>query len=114
VIRACWTALDAAAAAAGEAPLRKGPRGGGRETAEILRHVIEGDAAYLARAGVRFKPDPAAPLEAELGRIRLAIAARLEQDEPAGRWPLRFYVRYMAWHTYDHAWEIQDRSHAAG
>jgi len=26
------------------------------------------------------------------------------------RWSPRFAVRYAAWHTLDHAWEIEDRA----
>ena len=25
-------------------------------------------------------------------------------------WSPRFFVRYVAWHTLDHAWEIEDRA----
>lgn len=41
VLKACWQAFDAAVQAAGDKELRKGPRGGGRETEGIVSHVMD-------------------------------------------------------------------------
>ena len=61
---------------------------------------------------------PQNPVE-ELGRIRQAILNALaraalskipEQGFRSGViWTPRHYVRNLAWHTLDHAWEIEDR-----
>jgi hypothetical protein len=117
VMKACWTALDAAAATA--KPLRTGPRGGGRSRDKILRHVLEADAGYLGRLGLR----PTArtrDVAEDLARVRKEILdalASLVGHEPippgprgGARWTLRYYVRRTAWHALDHAWEIEDRT----
>jgi hypothetical protein len=49
ILKSCWRTFDRAVRAAGEKALRKGPRGGGRELDEIVRHILEADAAYLAK-----------------------------------------------------------------
>lgn len=123
VLEACWLAFDAAVEMAAGTELRKGPRGGGRELDEIIRHVIDADAAYLRRLGHKYRQeDNAAGDDAvadELGLIRpaildgLAAAARGELPErgPRGgaRWSPRYFVRRSTWHVLDHAWEIEDR-----
>jgi len=119
ILEACWRALDSAAELARGRELRKGPRGGGRELDGILRHVLGGEAGYLASLGWKFKEAAGADLDRELQRTRqairqgLAAAGRGELAErgPRGgrRWPARYYVRRSAWHVLDHAWEIEDR-----
>ena len=119
ILEACWRALDSVAELARGRELRKGPRGGGRELDGILRHVLGGEAGYLASLGWKFKEAAGADLDRELQRTRqairqgLAAAGRGELAErgPRGgiRWPARYYVRRSAWHVLDHAWEIEDR-----
>ena len=119
ILEACWRALDSAAELARGRELRKGPRGGGRELDGILRHVLGGEAGYLASLGWKFKEAAGADPDRELQRTRqairqgLAAAGRGELAErgPRGgrRWPARYYVRRSAWHVLDHAWEIEDR-----
>jgi hypothetical protein len=120
LLRACWQAFDRAVRQAGDAPLRKGPRGGGRETAAIVEHVYRADQAYLGRVG--WKPKIAGELSAgeALRQTRAALLDALEasvrgelptQGPRGGKiWPARYYVRRVAWHVLDHAWEIEDRS----
>ena len=119
MLEACWRAFDSAVELARDRELRKGPRGGGRELEGIVRHVLGGDAGYLAGLGWKFKEAAGETLDRELQRTRQAIrqglvaAARGELAErgPRGgvRWPVRYYVRRSAWHVLDHAWEIEDR-----
>lgn len=119
VLTGCWQAFDHAVQAAAGKPLRKGPRGGGRELTQLGRHVLEANAAYLARLAWRFKLDETAALRQELERSRqasleaLAAAARgeLPTQGPRGGalWTARYFVRRAAWHVLDHAWEIEDR-----
>ena len=119
LLRACWRAFDAATKAARGKELRKGPRGGGRDAEKIIRHVLGAEAAYLGQLGWAFKADEAADLVQELTRTRqaalkgLAASARGELAErgPRGglRWTPRYFVRRVAWHVLDHAWEIEDR-----
>ena len=119
ILDACWRAVDSASYLGRGRELRKGPRGGGRELDGILRHLLGGDAGYLASLGWKFKEAAGEDLERELQRTRQAIrqgltaAVRGELAErgPRGgiRWPARYYVRRAAWHVLDHAWEIEDR-----
>ena len=119
ILTAIWRALDRAIEAAEGRELRKGPRGGGRDRNTIVRHVLGADASYLHALGQKFGADDDAPIEEELKRTRTAIraalaaAARGEIPEHGPRggkiWLPRYYVRRVAWHTLDHAWEIEDR-----
>lgn len=36
-----------------------------------------------------------------------AITEHDEAGEPARKWPLRYFIRRMTWHTLDHAWEME-------
>ncbi len=120
ILRACWRAFDKAVRAADGTALRKGPRGGGRELDEIVRHVLEADAVYLGKLGWNFKPDEKSEPDAELRRMRAAIlealaasaGGKLQARGPRGglRWTPRYFVRRVAWHALDHAWEIEDRA----
>lgn len=120
VLPACWQAFDAAVQAATGQSLKKGPRGGGRELAKIVQHVRDVDAAYLRSLGGRVKLSDADEPGEAFARVREAIlttlgaAARGEVPAhgPRGgvRWPPRYFVRRLAWHELDHAWEIEDRA----
>ena len=120
VLEACWQAFDAAAEAATGKELRKGPRGGGRELGGILRHVLEADRGYLTRLGWNLGKAEGAGPKQELARTRqamldaLAASARGEVAPrgPRGgiRWTPRYFVRRVAWHVLDHAWEVEDRA----
>lgn len=119
LLRACWQAFDRAVLQAGSKELRKGPRGGGRETEEIVQHVFNADQAYLGRLGWKQKGAGELSLDDELKRSRQAILralvaavnGELPTQGPRGGviWPPRYYVRRVAWHVLDHAWEIEDR-----
>ena len=102
IVGSAWTALDRAAARAGQ-PLTKGPRGGGRELEAVVDHVLEAEGAYARKVGLRL------PSGHAMDERRRAIMDRLNgpESEP---WPLRYFARRLAWHALDHAWEIEDRS----
>ncbi len=120
ILNACWRAFDRAVKAAGSRELRKGPRGGGRTLAEMVRHLLDADSAYLGKLGWVFQPDSKADPAAEFRRMRAAIleglaasaAGRLPAKGPRGgsRWTARYFVRRVAWHALDYAWEIEDRT----
>ena len=112
LLQAAWAALDEVAAAAPE-QLRKGPRGGGRDTSQIVAHVAGAEAMYARKAGLpRDKAEESAP-DAAL-RLRARIAAALRAPEalvlPDKGWPPRYAARRLAWHVLDHMWEIEDKS----
>jgi len=91
VLAAAWAAFDEVAAAA-PAQLRKGPRGGGRDTAQIVDHVLSAEAVYARKVGV---PRPAkgdSPTAAVAALRQAKIAALHEPSSlptPPGGWPLR-------------------------
>jgi hypothetical protein len=120
ILQACWLAFDSAVQRATGRELRKGPRGGGRDLEKILDHVLEADRGYLARLAWKHKRESGkTPLE-ELNRTRQAILNALKaaaigdlpEKGPRGGviWPPRYFVRRVAWHVLDHAWEIEDRT----
>ena len=82
LLRACWRAFDAATKAARGKELRKGPRGGGRDTEKIIRHVLGAEAAYLGQLGWAFKADEAADLTPELMRTRQAALLAAQRIDP--------------------------------
>jgi len=119
LLKACWRTFDAAARAATGKELRRGPRGGGRDLERIVQHVLGSDAAYLAQLGWKFKTGEEGDSDEELRRIRPAILkalvsaahGELPARGPRGgaHWIPRYFVRRVAWHVLDHAWEIEDR-----
>ena len=119
VLLACWQAFDSAVGRATGRALRKGPRGGGRDVEKILEHVLEADRGYLARLAWKHKRESGKNPVEELSRTRQAILNALEvgvngdlpEQGPRGGiiWPPRYFVRRVAWHVLDHAWEIDDR-----
>ena len=106
-LEACWAAFDQVVASA-SAELRKGPRGGGRDRDDIVRHVQEAERSYGRKLGV------AVPPRTPWDEQRAAFTAAVRAGAPAGRWPVRYAVRRFAWHVLDHAWEIEDKDPAGG
>lgn len=113
LLRASWTYFDDVAAHVSP-ELRKGPRGGGRERDEIVRHVNGAEIVEFApKVGVR------TPLDARLDPKELrahrdafakAIRATNALGPAAGKfWTVQFLIRRCAWHMLDHAWELEDR-----
>jgi hypothetical protein len=117
VLRAGWRALDDARKRATGKALRKGPRGGGRELDAIVRHVVEADRSYLGglgwkapssgKAADRVKETRSAIIEG----LRASARGEIPAKGPRGgtRWPVRYFVRRVAWHTIAHTWEIDRR-----
>ncbi|MGB6421118.1 MAG: DinB family protein [Anaerolineales bacterium] len=99
--------------------LRKGPRGGGRDIDKILDHVLEADQGYLARLAWKHKSkggknsveELSQTREAILNALEVALKGDLPEHGPRGGiiWPARYFIRRVAWHVLDHAWEIDDR-----
>jgi hypothetical protein len=119
ILSGVWQAFDVAAESAVGVALRKGPRGGGRDLDKIVSHVRESDAAYLGLLGRKRPKGIADPVEEHtlihremLDALDAATRGELPERGPRGGtiWRPRFFVRYVAWHTLDHAWEIEDRA----
>ena len=111
LVASSWAFFDRVAEGAPEV-LRKGPRGGGRDTSKIIAHVDEADSAYGREVGIKNKP-PADRGEVEAIRAAmLDLLGRPSDGRPLAvrKWPQRYAARRIAWHALDHAWEIEDRS----
>ena len=111
LLQACWAFFDAVRARV-SAELQKGPRGGGRDRDRIVRHTLGTEQDWAAKLGLR----PAASalltgegLSAHRDAYRTAIRALHAQGKPARTWPLRYLIRHTAFHTLDHAWEMEDK-----
>jgi len=115
LLQACWAFFDAVRARV-SAELRKGPRGGGRDRDRIVRHVVGTEQEWAAtKLGVRTPDTPEGALltgeglRAHRDAYRSAIRAFHAQGKPARTWPLRYLIRHTAYHTLDHAWEMEDK-----
>ena len=116
---ACWSAFDVTVKEAEGKQLRVGPRGGGRDLEKIIEHVMGADESYLKQIGWKIENFQEAEPDERLARTRDEIlqgftaSARgeLPTEGPRGgkRWSPRYFVRRVAWHVIDHAWEIEDR-----
>lgn len=95
------------------AELSKGPRGGGRERDQVVRHVyISERHNFWRKVGIR-EDDEARLTAQELAGLRERYVAAIREHHadgrPARKWPLRFLIRRTAQHAMDHAWELADR-----
>ena len=118
LLRACWGFFDAVAARV-SADLRKGPRGGGRDRDQIVAHTIRTESEELAkRLGLRIPERAAlAPEGLHDHRETYVDAMRAYNAGTARRmksWNLPFLIRHSAFHTMDHAWEMEDKDLTAG
>ena len=111
LMRACWAFFDGVRARV-SAELRLGPRGGGRHREHIARHVVYAEQDWAKKLGLR-APGGAELTDEELRAHRDAYCAAIQalhaQGKPARSWPLRYLIRHTAFHTLDHAWEMEDR-----
>lgn len=112
LLRGAWRELDRVAESS-TATLRKGPRGGGRDRDDIVRHVVEAERGYARKLGVRHPPFDPFDLEARealRGEVADVLLAARDMTPPVDRgWTPRYAVRRFAWHVLDHVWEIEDK-----
>jgi hypothetical protein len=114
LLHACWAFFDAVAARVSP-EMRKGPRGGGRERDEIIRHVIRVESLdFAAKVGLQMPDGPTLAGEA-LRQYREDYVAGMraynagEITRRMRSWTLPFLIRHSAFHTLDHAWEMEDK-----
>ncbi len=114
LLQACWTFFDGVAARVSP-EMRRGPRGGGRTRDEIIRHTIRVESEDFARkVGLRI-PEGAALTPDGLRRHRETYVAAMraynagETERRMRSWTLPFLIRHSAFHTLDHAWEMEDK-----
>ncbi|MEO8208908.1 MAG: hypothetical protein ABI598_07710 [Chloroflexota bacterium] len=114
LLRACWAFFDGVAARVSP-EMRKGPRGGGRDRDHIIRHTIRVESEDFARkVGLRI-PENAALAPDGLRQYREDYVAAMraynagEVTRHMRSWTLPFLIRHSAFHTLDHAWEMEDK-----
>ena len=114
LLQACWAFFDGVAARVSP-EMRKGPRGGGRDRDRIIRHTIRIESEDFAKqVGLRI-PEGAALTPAGLRQYREAYVAAMraynagEVEKRMRSWTLPFLIRHSAFHTLDHAWEMEDK-----
>jgi hypothetical protein len=118
LLQAAWRYFDDVAARVSP-EMQKGPRGGGRNRDEIVRHVLLWEQADLARrvgvvwpVGEDTTPDG---LRAHHGDYLAALRDYNAEGKMArGRnWTIALLVRHTAFHALDHAWEMEDKDLSA-
>jgi hypothetical protein len=114
VLRACWAFFDGVAGRVSP-EMRTGPRGGGRDRDQIIRHTIRNESEDFARkVGLRIPEDSVrSPDELRAYREDYVVAMRAYNAGEVARrmrsWTLAFLIRHSAFHTLDHAWEMEDK-----
>jgi hypothetical protein len=111
LVAAAWATFDDVARNA-PAELRKGPRGGGRDRDKIVAHVVNAEASYIRKLGLRASTTgQEVPTPVWRDDVLEALRSARGSDPLTERgWPVRYVARRIAWHVLDHAWEIEDRS----
>jgi hypothetical protein len=114
LMRACWAFFDDVRLRV-SAEMKKGPRGGGRDRDRIVQHTLNTEQGWAKMIGV-LTPDDAMltdqGLKAHRDTYCHAIRDYHSQGKLAGKvakWPLRYLIRHTAYHTLDHAWEMEDK-----
>jgi hypothetical protein len=114
VLQAAWRYFDDVAARVSP-DLAKGPRGGGRDRDEIIRHALGWERADLVKR-VGIVADPVVPDTPEgLRSHRDEFVAALRTYNAEGRmaggrnWTIALLLRHTAYHLLDHAWEMEDK-----
>lgn len=114
LLRACWAFFDAVAARVSP-EMRKGPRGGGRDRDRIIRHTIRTESEDFAKqVGLRIPEEGAlAPNALRQYRNDYVAAIRAYNAGANGKRmrsrTLPYLIRHSAFHTLDHAWEMEDK-----
>ncbi|HEY8951471.1 MAG TPA: hypothetical protein VIP78_02795 [Candidatus Dormibacteraeota bacterium] len=118
LLRASWAFFDDVAARV-SAEMRKGPRGGGRDRDRIISHTIRTESEdFATRVGLRI-PEGAALTPDGLRQHRETYVAAMrsynagEIEKRMKSWTLPFLIRHSAFHTLDHAWEMEDKDLSA-
>jgi hypothetical protein len=118
LLRAAWAFFDGVAARVSP-EMRKGPRGGGRDRDRIISHTIRIESEdFATRVGLRIPEGAALPpdglrqhRETYVAAMRAYNAGEFERRMKS--WTLPFLIRHSAFHTLDHAWEMEDKDLSA-
>jgi len=115
LMRASWAFFDDIRARVSP-EMQKGPRGGGRDRDQIVSHTFSAELGWAKKLGLIHSLDEMLTdegLSAHRNAYCDAIRTYHTQDKMARTWPLRFLIRHTAFHTLDHAWEMEDKDLSA-
>jgi hypothetical protein len=111
LMRACWTFFDSVRFRV-SAEMQKGPRGGGRDRDHMVRHVLANEMDWAGGLGL---PNLYSEnltneiISTHRDAYCNAIRAFHAEGKMAKKWSLRYLIRHTAYHTMDHAWEMEDK-----
>jgi hypothetical protein len=116
LMQACWAFFDDVRLRV-SAEMERGPRGGGRDRDQIARHTLVNEQDWARKVGVQ-SPEGAVLTNEGLTAHRDAYLNAIRTFHAAGKmartWPLRYLIRHTAYHTMDHAWEMEDKDLTGG
>ncbi len=108
---ACWTYIDEVVGRVSP-ELAPGPRGSSKNRDQVYRHTIAGELDWVKKLGLT-RNEAALTDPAEHRAHRSAFVAAIRAFHADGKmartWPLRYLIRHTAYHTLDHAWEMEDK-----
>jgi len=111
LMRASWAFFDGVRSRV-SAEMQRGPRGGGRDRDRIVRHTFGAELDWANKLGVHTPLDVMLTdegLKSHRDTYCNAIRALHSQNKMARTWPLRYLIRHTAYHSLDHAWEMEDK-----
>lgn len=112
LLQACWTYFDEVRYRVSDV-LRKGPRGGGKDREDLVRHVIGAEYDMAWKVGIPALETGAWRDDTTLNAYRNDFLTAIRHYHAEGKmgrnWPLHYLIRHTAYHTLDHTWEMEDR-----
>lgn len=111
LMQASWAFFDEVQSRV-SSEMQKGPRGGGRDRDQIVRHTNYTVQDWAKKLGLH-PPQDKVLTGQELLELRDAYVEAIRtfhaQEKMARTWPLRYLIRHTAFHTLDHTWEMEDK-----
>ncbi len=111
LMQACWAFFDDVRGRV-SSQMQKGLRGGGRDRDRIVGHTLAAEQDWAKKLGLRTADGADLTdegLQAHRNAYRNAILSFYSEGKMARTWPLRYLIRHTAYHTLDHAWEMEDK-----
>ena len=111
LMQACWVFFDDVRSRV-SAEMQKGARGGGRDRDQIVRHTLHTEMDWAMKLGLPMGDSAnlsAGAVSAHRDAYCTAIRAFHAEGKMARTWPLRYLIRHTAYHSMDHAWEMEDK-----
>jgi hypothetical protein len=116
LMQACWAFFDNVRLRV-SAEVGRGPGGGGGVRDRIVQHTLGVEQDWAAGLGVQ-PPDGTTLTDEGLSAYRDAYCKAIRVFHAEGKmaktWPLRYLIRHTAFHTLDHAWEMEDKDLTVG